>query len=106
MWDTVSLLFDVPLTRPQNVALTFRSTMQSGVLIGGYAAAFKGRPCLVQLNELAQFSDSPRPSVTRLVYSKQDIAARKYVVRPFISGVLSQSRSLTHEMSCFWAGTS
>ncbi len=32
--------------------------------------------CL-QLNDLAQFSDTPKPSVTRLVYGKQDVAARK-----------------------------
>ena len=54
----------------------------------------------MQLNELAQLSDSPKPSVTRLVYSKQDIAARKYVVRSLFSrrGISTQNFDSLNEL--------
>ena len=50
------------------VACTIVASKDSGLM---------AHPFDVQLNELAQFSDTQKPSVTRLVYGKQDVAARK-----------------------------
>lgn len=33
---------------------------------------------LQQIDELAGFSDSPAPSVTRILYSEKDVLARRY----------------------------
>ncbi len=38
---------------------------------------------LVEINKLAEFSASPAPAVTRIVYSKEDIAAREYLTGKF-----------------------
>lgn len=34
---------------------------------------------LLQIDELATFSDSPPPSVTRVLYTDKDVAARRYI---------------------------
>ena len=42
-------------------------------------------PFGLQLQELAKFSDTPAPSVTRLVYKKHDVLARRYTGKCFSS---------------------
>ncbi|KAG8082840.1 hypothetical protein GUJ93_ZPchr0014g47232 [Zizania palustris] len=45
-----------------------------------------------QIDELASFSDSPAPSVTRVLYSDKDVQARRY-----IKGIMNQIGLVIHE---------
>ncbi|KAL2613957.1 hypothetical protein R1flu_025649 [Riccia fluitans] len=58
-----------------------------------------------QIDELAAFSDTPAPSVSRVIYTKNDIAARKYIKDAMRSAGLKVREDAIGNIFGRWEGT-
>lgn len=56
------------------------TTESAGICKGSVAETLfvDGHMLQEQIENLAKFSDTPSPSVTRILYSQNDVAARRY----------------------------
>eukprot|EP00249_Psilotum_nudum_P012768 c23969_g1_i1 orf=124-1533(+) len=58
-----------------------------------------------QIDEVARFSDSPAPSVTRILYTDQDIAVRRYIRNLMLSSGLSIREDAVGNLFGRWEGS-
>ena len=56
----------------------------------------------LQIDELASLSDTPAPSVTRVLYTEKDVLARRYVCYSQISIQLSYDSNHVCDLSIVW----
>lgn len=57
-----------------------------------------------QIDELSSFSDSPSPSVTRILFSEKDVAARRYIKSLMTSSGLSVREDAVGNIFGRWVG--
>ncbi|KAK9829715.1 hypothetical protein WJX72_007508 [[Myrmecia] bisecta] len=72
--------------------------------VGISVDAIKGTDVVRQLKHLATYSDSPAPSVTRLVYTAQDKEARKYIKQLMKDAGLTIREDAIGNTFARWAG--